>query len=237
MCFIRPLKTEDMIEKVQVTDTSVLKSIEDGLNKSTLGNSLASYVPATIGEIWITYLDSNKNIVLIPWQNWDVSRNNAIGVAIMSSGKRLIISPHETFLAWGAVAGTGGAVVTANKTMADADYAGKSNTSKIIASDAFKNDGPDYAPGYCATYSNGGLPAGSWWLPSLGELGLIYEKYDAINAAMARIKGSEQLNKATYWSSTEVSVTDAWVTSLTSSLRWGSHKYGVNSRVRPVTSF
>ncbi len=226
-----------MIEKIMITDVSVLKSIEDGLDKSTLGSSLALYVPATSGDVWIAYLDSNKNIVLIPWQNWSITRTDAIGVAIMVGGRRLLISPNEVSLTWSYTYGSGGAITTSNKKIADSDYEGLNNTDKIVTSDAFKNDGASYAPGYCAAYSNGGLSAGTWWLPSLGELGLIYEKFEAINTAIARISGATPLNKATYWSSTERSVVDVWVTSFTSSLRWGAHKYDVNCRVRPVTSF
>lgn len=104
----------------------------------------------------------------------------------MSGGRRLLIAPHESSLYWSSVAGSGGAVTTTVKTTADVDYAGQSNTSKIVASAAFAGDGEGYAPGYCAAYSNGGVTAGSWWLPSLGELGMIYEKYDAINAALKK---------------------------------------------------
>lgn len=156
------------------------------ISKASLGSVVAPSVTATKGEVWIVYLDSNKNKILVPWEQWTTSRTDAVGVAIMSGGRRLLIAPHESSLYWSSVAGSGGAVTTTVKTTADVDYAGQSNTSKIVASAAFAGDGEGYAPGYCAAYSNGGVTAGSWWLPSLGELGMIYEKYDAINAALKK---------------------------------------------------
>lgn len=207
------------------------------ISKASLGSVVAPSVTATKGEVWIVYLDSNKNKILVPWEQWTTSRTDAVGVAIMSGGRRLLIAPHESSLYWSSVAGSGGAVTTTVKTTADVDYAGQSNTSKIVASVAFAGDGEGYAPGYCAAYSNGGVTAGSWWLPSLGELGMIYEKYDAINAALKKISGATQLSRVVYWSSTERSATDAWSLAFSSGFRGGLTKATSKSRVRPVTAF
>lgn len=205
--------------------------------KADLANALAPFVPATKGEVWIVYLDSDKNRILVPWEQWTTSRTDAVGVAIMSGGRRLLIAPHESSLYWSSVVGSGGAVTTMERTTADVDYAGQSNTSKIVASAAFAGDGEGYAPGYCAAYSNGGVTAGSWWLPSLGELGMIYEKYDAINAALGKISGATQLSRVTYWSSTEGSATGAWLLRFSSGSRGYYSKTTNNYRVRPVTAF
>lgn len=207
------------------------------ISKASLGSVVAPSVTATKGEVWIVYLDSNKNRILVPWEQWTTSRTDAVGVAIMSGGRRLLIAPHESSLYWSSVAGSGGAVTTTVKTTADVDYAGQSNTSKIVASAAFAGDGEGYAPGYCAAYSNGGVTAGSWWLPSLGELGMIYEKYDAINAALKKISGATQLSRVTYWSSTEASATYAWSLAFSSGHRGYLTKAAGKSRVRPVTAF
>ena len=176
-------------------------------------------------------------MILVPWEQWTTSRTDAVGVAIMSGGRRLLIAPHESSLYWSSAAGSGGAVTTTVKAVADVDYAGQSNTSKIVASAAFAGDGEGYAPGYCTAYSNGGVDTGSWWLPSLGELGMIYEKYDAINAALEKISGATQLSRAAYWSSTEYSATDAWVLYFSNGIRWYSTKTTSKYRVRPVTAF
>lgn len=205
--------------------------------KADLANALASFVPATKGEVWIVYLDNSKNRVLVPWEEWSTSRTDAVGVAIMSGGRRLLIAPHEPTLYWSSTVGSGGAVTTTSKVAADADYTGQNNTSKIVASDAFAGDGDGYAPGYCTAYSNGGVTAGSWWLPSLGELGLMYEKFDAINAALAKINGATLLRRSSYHSSTEYSAASAWGMFFNSGYRGPNPKVAGSGRVRPVTSF
>ena len=236
------------MEKIHIKDLNKVSNVThivgidaDGntvlIDKSNLAADIASYIPATKGEVWIVYLDSNKNRILVPWEQWTTSRTNAVGVAIMSGGRRLLIAPHESSLYWSSAAGSGGAVTTTVKATADVDYAGQSNTSKIVASDAFAGDGDGSAPGCCAAYSNGGVAAGSWWLPSLGELGLIYEKYDAINAALEKISGATQLSRITYWSSTEHSNTTAWILNFSNGFRGYNAKTIYEYRVRPVTSF
>ena len=236
------------MEKIYIKDLAKVSNVThvvgidtDGnsvlIDKSNLAADIASYIPATKGEVWIVYLDSDKNRILVPWEQWTTSRTDAAGVAIMSGGRRLLIAPHESSLYWSSVAGSGGAVTTTVKTTADVDYAGQSNTSKIVASAAFAGDGDGYAPGYCAAYSNGGVDTGSWWLPSLGELGMIYEKYDAINAALEKISGATQLSRVAYWSSTEYSDTYAWALNFSSGGRWGNAKATGKGRVRPVTAF
>ncbi len=205
--------------------------------KADLANALASFVPATKGEVWIVYLDSDKSKILIPWEQWPTSRTDAVGVAIMSGGKRLLIAPHESSLPWSSDVGSGGAVTATVKATADGDYAGQSNTNNVVTSAAFAGDGDSYAPGYCAAYNNGGVTAGSWWLPSLGELGLIYEKFDAINAALDKINGAIKLTRGPYHSSTEYSEKYAWVLFYQSGFRASSIKTTSKYGVRPVTSF
>ena len=73
--------------------------------KTDLANALAPYVPATKSEVWIVYLDSSKNRVLVPWEEWSISQTDAVGVAIMSGGRRLLIAPHEPTLYWSSTVG------------------------------------------------------------------------------------------------------------------------------------
>ena len=66
---------------------------------------------------------------------------------------------------------------------------------------------------------------------------MIYEKYDAINAALKKISGATQLSRVTYWSSTEYSATGAWSLTISGGNRWGTTKAAYKIRVRPVTAF
>lgn len=236
------------MEKMYIKDLTKVSNIThvvgidaDGnpvlIGKSNLATDIASYVPATKGEVWIAYRDGRNRAVLVPWEEWNTSRTDAIGVAIMSGGRRLLIAPHEASLYWSSATGAGGAVTTTAIDIADTDYAGQSNTVKIITSAAFSGDGDSYAPGYCAAYSNGGVVAGSWWLPSLGELGLMYEKFEAINAALTKISGATQIPKIGHWASTEHSETSAWVMGFSTGTRGTYSKTSNEFRVRPVTTF
>lgn len=225
-----------MIEKIKITDVSVLKSIEDGLDKSTLGSSLAPYMSATKGEVWIAYMN-NGSRVLAPWQEWGVNRTDAIGVAIISGGKRLMIALDEAKLYWSSRTGSSGATIATDKTIADKDFNGKGNTAAIVASSAFAGEGSNYAPVYCNTYSKGGIDAKEWWLPSIGEIGMMYAHFDAINAAMTRIPGAKQLKREIYWSSTEYSTIASWIVSFGDCIRWYFPRIEFSFQVRPVTSF
>jgi hypothetical protein len=66
---------------------------------------------------------------------------------------------------------------------------------------------------------------------------MIYEKYDAINAALKKISGATQLSRVTYWSSTEGSATNAWYLYFSSGGRGDRTKAAYEYRVRPVTAF
>ena len=54
------------------------------------------------------------------------------------------------------------------------------------------------------------LTAGKWWLPSLGEMFMIYANMTKINYALSLITGATQLVEDWYWTSTENSGTSAW---------------------------
>ena len=107
------------MEKIYIKDLAKVSNVThvvgidtDGnsvlIDKSNLAADIASYIPATKGEVWIVYLDSDKNRILVPWEQWTTSRTDAAGVAIMSGGRRLLIAPHESSLYWSSVAGSGG---------------------------------------------------------------------------------------------------------------------------------
>lgn len=191
---------------------------------------------ATKDDAWIVYIDSSNNRICVPWAEWNPSRTDGVGVAIMVGGRRLMVAPDEAVLYWSSVTGEGGAVTSNTKELADMDYAGRSNTAAIVASTAFKNDGPAYAPRYCTSYSKGKMSAGYWWLPSSGELGMIYSRFNAINAAMVMIGGTP-LTKAAYWSSTEQSTTHAWYVAFSNGIRWYDMINTNQNHVRPVSIF
>ena len=177
------------------------------------------------------------------WTSYQNSGEIAEGVVIVEGGKILVVAPTEapsTGLLWSSAAVSAGGKTTTDRLVAFDDWSGKANTAAQITHD--KCNDPAYAPGFCAAYSrvnaNGkGLTAGRWWLPSEGELMMIYANMRKINYALSFINGATPLVETWYWSSTEYSATNAWSLYLgdgyAGSLAKATNKY----RVRAVSAF
>ena len=93
---------------------------------------------------------------------------------------------------------------------------------------------------YCKTYNKGGR---SWYLPSSGELWLIYNHLEEIQNALSIVGGQKLITNwnegvPVYWSSTERGAEHAWYLNLRSGSLdcWGS-KVGGIGKVRPVSNF
>ena len=181
------------------------------------------------------------------WTNLQNSGEIADGVVIVEGGKILVVAPTESTstLTWSSAAISGGGTTATDRVTAMNDWNGKSNTAKIIAaskSDAITNTA-QYAPGYCNLYSranaNGkGLTAGKWWLPSLGEMFMIYANMTKINYALSLINGATQLVENWYWTSTERSATYAWTLYLYDGYtNYWTTKASYAGRVRAVSAF
>jgi len=97
---------------------------------------------------------------------------------------------------------------------------GKANTAAIIAAGLTSGS---YAPGYCYNLTTGGLPTGSWFLPSLKELNTILTNKSTIKTAITSAGGTTIIGDY-YWSSTEYSSGHAWARPMTSALVLASGK-------------
>lgn len=125
------------------------------------------------------------------------------------------------------------------------DFNGRQHTDAAIkaSSNSHVTNTADYAPGYCRLYSransNGkGLTAGYWWLPSVGELLMMYANKAKINYALSLIKGAQQLDTSWYWSSTEASPALAWLLTFGGgNLNLWDYKVRGKYHVRPVSAF
>lgn len=180
---------------------------------------------------------------------WTAQQNAgevATGVLIIDGGRQLVIAPTEsnTTMLWSsAQVGTGASYYKPDRLAAQQDFDGKANQQRIMALSQVAEDGDGYAPGFCASYSrlnaNGkGTPAGSWWLPSLGELYLIAANMKKINYALGKINGAKKLRTDNaYWSSTESRSTNAWYLYLGSMLQNYGTKTQYQRLVRPVSAF
>lgn len=179
------------------------------------------------------------------WKEQQTAGEIADGVVVVEGGILLVVAPTEspTKLYWSSAAVAGGGFTTTYRVAAYNDWTGKASASAQIAASAAGavTNTASYAPGFCNLYSrtnaNGqGLTAGKWWLPSLGELMMIYANFNKINYALSLITGAELLVRDAYWSSSEYSSANAWILGLSYGHMFYYTKATFQSRVRAVSA-
>ena len=192
------------------------------------------------------------------WPSIQSSGEVADGVVVFEGGRHIVVAPTEaTALPWSSAAVQGdninygnddnfAAEVTGNNRLAAMlDFNGRQHTDAAIkaSSSAHVTNTASYAPGYCRAYSRAnskgkGLTAGYWWLPSVGELLMMYANKLKINYALSLIKGAQLLDSSWYWSSTEYSSACAWSLSFgNGDLNSWRDKVQNKGLVRPVSAF
>lgn len=245
-------KTLGTVTTVTTVNTSQYIPLTDGsgnVTKVTLANLKAALLGgmnlnAMNDGVFIMFHRKSDNYPLAvkpdKWASYQNSGEIAEGVMVVEGGKILVVAPTEAALYWSSAAVSAGGKTTTDRETALNDWTGKTSTAAQITHNECKTE--SYAPGFCASYervnANGqGLTAGRWWLPSLGELMMIYANMRKINYALSLINGATQLAETWYWSSTESSATDAWYLYLSHGGAGGSTKAAGQGRVRPVSAF
>lgn len=175
------------------------------------------------------------------WAAQEAAGNVATGVLLIDGGRKLVIAPQEKTSTWSTCQLECGTKQT-DRLLAQELYNGKENCAKILTNTTLAAEGDASAVGWCNAYERinaggKGLKAGAWWLPSLGELYLMFANYTKINYALSKISGATLLSKNPYWSCTEGSAQNAWYLNFFT----GSQGFNVKSshqfRVRPVSAF
>lgn len=177
------------------------------------------------------------------WISYQRSGEIADGVAIVEGGKVLVVAPTEaptTGLMWSSADINAGGTRVLDISSGLNDWNGKANTEAQIKHP--ECSGTSYAPGFCAAYSrvnaNGyGLDSGKWWLPSIGEMMMIFANMRKVNYALSLIDGATQLSEDSYWTSTEYSDAIAWRFNTLYSSIGGRNKSSSKNRVRAVSAF
>lgn len=246
-------KTLNSVTTVTTMSTSQYIPLTDGsgnVTKITLANLKASLLGglnlnAMNDGVFIMFHRKSDNYSLAvkpdKWASYQNSGEIAEGVlVVVEGGKMLVVAPTEATLYWSSAVVSAGGKTTSDRLTALDDWAGKTSTAAQITHNECKTE--SYAPGFCASYSrtnaNGkGLTAGRWWLPSLGELMMIYANMRKINYALSLINGATQLAETAYWSSTEYSATSAWFLGLGDGHAGSLAKATYQGRVRPVSAF
>lgn len=203
-----------------------------------------------MSNIFIMYHSGNNPPRMVKphkWASLERSGEIADGVVIVEGGKVLVVAPTEADSAgilWSSASVSGGATTTSDRVTAMNDWNGRANTTAIIAassSPAVTNTAA-YAPGFCNLYSRvnasgNGLTAGKWWLPSAGEMMMIYANMTKINHCLSLISGATQLPETWHWTSTEHSASNAWYLDLSNGYLHETAKIRARPRVRPVSAY
>lgn len=255
------IQTKKMSEWLASNGQAITNASKNTMIEAVKANSLQMY-----DGVFVMYHRSSDGWPLAvrvnDWPSLQSGGQIADGVLLVEGGKHIVIAPTEASagLPWSSkptkVTGSNGNVsskgdgvnisgvtTTGDRLVAFADFTGKANTDAIIKASSTTNitNTEAYAPGFCNKYSrantNGkGLLAGKWWLPSLGELAMIWANFDKINYALSKISGATQLQKTWYWSSTQTSADGAWNLYLSDGGVGNYYKFN-QSRVRPVSAF
>lgn len=245
-------KTLGTVTTVTTVNTSQYIPLTDAsgnVTKVTLANLKAALLGglnlnAMNDGVFIMFHRKSDNYPLAvkpdKWASYQNSGEIAEGVMVVEGGKILVVAPTEATLYWSSAAVSAGGKTTTDRETALNDWTGKTSTAAQITHSECNTE--SYAPGFCASYervnANGqGLTAGKWWLPSLGELMMIYANMRKINYALSLINGATQLAETWYWSSTEFSAAYAWSLGLTSGGAYITTKAAGQPRVRPVSAF
>ena len=111
---------------------------------------------------------------------------------------------------------------------------GLSNSIAIVGQAGHTNS----AAALCLNSNNGGQD--DWYLPSLGELNMLWNNFSLVNQQLSQSSGAQQLNSqyfSTCWSSTELTISQgAWYLSLDSGVMGNRAKNGGLS-VRAIRAF
>lgn len=174
------------------------------------------------------------------WTALQSAGDVADGVAILGTGKTLVVAPTQSMtMNFASTAMSGDGTSTGDRATAQADMDGRANTTAQLTHTEFSGTG--YAAGFCNAYSrtnaNGaGLTAGKWWLPSLGELLIVLANLKKVNYALSLITNATEIKEnQRLWSSTENGV-NAWYL-VTSAYTSHASKTGLLSYVLPVSDF
>ena len=251
----KKLSTKTTVAQINATDKFPITDANGVVSLVTLATIKAAIMDgaslnAMYDGVFIMYHRKSDDFPLMvkphKWTSIQSSGEIADGVVVVEGGKCLVVAPTESAskLTWSSAAISGGGTTTSDRVTAINDWNGKTNTAQQIAhstSSAVTNTA-SYAPGFCNLYSranaNGkGLTAGKWWLPSLGEMMMIYANMTKINYALSLINGATQLVEEAYWTSTEPSAAYAWYLHLYYGYAYYYTKASSTYRVRAVSAF
>ena len=163
---------------------------------------------------------------------WNPKNNKGVvGILVIEDDHKIVVATEDApeYLSWSNEYGLINQPVDELEE-AESDFNGELYCRKL--------NSPDFpAAYYCKTYNKGGR---SWYLPSSGELWLIYRHLDEIQNALSIVGGVTIWDDdvPVYWSSTELSAAYAWCLYLLDGYLYSwSDRVSDSGKVRPVSKF
>ena len=168
-------------------------------------------------------------------EGWNPKNNDGVvGIILIEDDHKIVVALEDSpeNLTWSEKRGLINQPVDELED-AESDFNGEIYCRKL--------NSPDFpAAYYCKTDNKGGR---NWYLPSSGELWLIYNHLEEIQNALSIVGGQKFVTTwdegvPVYWSSTENSATYAWRLYLNDGdLHYWHGKVSTSSKVRPVSAF
>ena len=177
----------------------------------------------------------HKTFGLRTVNEWNSENNNGVvGVLVVEDDHKIVVATEDApeDLPWSNEYGLINQPVDELED-AESDFNGEYYCQKL--------NSPNYpAAYYCKTYNKGNR---DWYLPSSGELWLIYNHLEEIQNALSIVGGQKFVttwdeDTPVYWSSTENSATNAWNLYLNIGYlgNW-DNKVSHSNKVRPISKF
>ena len=165
-------------------------------------------------------------------EGWNPKNNNGVvGILLVEDDHKIVVALEDSpeNLTWSEKRGLINQPV--DEEDAESDFNGEYYCRKL--------NSPDFpAAYYCLNYRRGGR---NWYLPSSGELWMIYTHLEEIQTALSIVGGQKLITTwdegdPVYWSSTERSASSAWHLYLNNGYL-GDGKVTNIPKVRPVSKF
>ena len=212
------IKTAIVNKGVSISDTDTFASYADKIASISGGGT------PTEGIYGVFIYDTNGN--LTKPEEWNTTNNaSAVGVAVIDENCSFVIDKVGTSSTyqWGVPGTTVSGVISTNHSdTALLDYAGNSNTTKIINQLGSGNaPAAEYCRGRSCTV-NGTTLYG--YLGALGEWQTAYNNKSSIDSALSKIGGTAMDTSGSHWTSTQHSSTNAWC------LTWGNGVVGGSTK-------
>ena len=219
---------DESVSMILNIDESFTRKIRSKKNDELTAKADTAFVP---DGVYILHETLGVRTV----DSWNSENNNGVvGVLVVEDEHRIVVALEDSpeNLTWSNEHGLINQPVDEFKD-AESDFNGEYYCQKL--------NSPDFpAAYYCKTYNKGNR---DWYLPSSGELWLIYNHLEEIQNALSIVGGQKLVtiwddDVPVYWSSTEYSAMNAWLLYLSDGYPHSCHsKVEHISKVRPVSKF